>query len=61
MPNLNEFINPEPVVQPDLEKFNGAKPCKQCDKDSSEYFWNPASLEMTWTCPEGHKNSYRIN
>jgi len=61
MPNLNEFINTEPEPNPELEKLDGSKPCKNCDKDSDSYYWNPASLEMTWTCPDGHKNSYRIN
>lgn len=61
MPNLNEFINSEPEVPDNLEKFDGPKPCKHCDKDSQEYYWNPVTLEMTWNCPDGHKNSYRIN
>ena len=45
----------------ELQKFDGKKPCSKCEKDSYIYYWNAVSLEMTWTCPDGHKNSYRIN
>jgi len=61
MPNLNEFMKPPTPTDPDVEKISGAKPCKECEKDSEEYYWNPVKLEMSWVCPDGHKNSYRIN
>ncbi len=61
MPNLNEFVKPEPVQDPQLERIDEPRPCSQCDKDSEFYYWNNASTEMTWSCPDGHKNSYRIN
>lgn len=60
MPNLNEFIqNKDP--EPGLDKVDESRPCSQCDKNSEYYYWNSTSLEMTWKCPDGHKNSYRIN
>jgi hypothetical protein len=61
MPNLNEFIYSEKIHPPELEKIGGKKPCSQCDKDSEEYFWNAALLTMTWECPDGHKNSFKVN
>ena len=61
MPNLNEFINPEPVQAPDLEKIEESRPCSQCNKDSEFYYWNSLIMEMTWVCPDGHKNLYRMN
>jgi len=61
MPNLNEFIqNNEPEL-PSLSKVDESRPCSKCSKDSEFYYWNSDLLEMTWTCPDGHKNSYRIN
>jgi hypothetical protein len=60
MPSLNEFIqNKEPT--PGLDKIEESRPCSKCSKDSDFYYWNAQNLEMTWTCPDGHKNSYRIN
>jgi hypothetical protein len=61
MPNLNEFINQNPNVDPRLEKIDEPKPCKDCMKDSDFYYWDTNNLEMTWTCPDGHKNSYRVS
>lgn len=61
MPNLNEFLQPSKLSDPLLEKIDEPRPCSKCDKDSDFYYWNKESTEMTWTCPTGHKNSYRIN
>ena len=60
MPNLNEFFHKEKIYAPELEKLGGIKPCAKCDKDSSEYFWDPVELIISWECPNGHKNSYRV-
>ena len=62
MPNLNEFFNkPEPVYKTELEKISGIKPCSKCKKDAEEAFWNASTLTMTWTCPDGHSNEYKVN
>jgi len=63
VPNLNEFISakPEKIHAPELEKFGGIKPCGKCDKDAQEYFWNASTLTMSWECPDGHKNSFKVN
>lgn len=45
----------------ELEKFGGKKPCAKCDKDAEEYFWDATSLTMSWECPDGHKNSFKVN
>ena len=60
MPNLNEFISKKPE-DPSLQKVEESRPCASCDKDSEFYYWNEISMEMTWACPDNHKNSYRIN
>jgi hypothetical protein len=60
MPNLDEFLNKEKLAKPELERFGGSRPCSKCDKDSEEYFWDPIQLVMTWECPSGHKNEYRL-
>ena len=45
----------------ELERFGGKKPCAKCDKDAEEYFWDATSLVMSWECPDGHKNSFKVN
>ena len=64
MPNINEFLNSpkkEVFVNPELEKINGIKPCSRCEKDSDHSYWNPNTLELTWTCPDGHDNKFKVN
>ena len=64
MPDLNEFINkpkPEKIHNVELENIGGIKPCSKCDKDSTDVYWDSITLTMSWTCPDGHENSYRIN
>lgn len=61
MPNLDEFFKKEKLLSPELEKFGGKKPCAKCDKDAEEYFWDSASLTMSWECPDGHKNLFKVN
>ena len=63
MPNLNEFIGPRPehIHKAELEKIGGAKPCAKCDADSEETFWDPLSLIMSWTCTNGHPNTFKVN
>jgi hypothetical protein len=61
MPSLNEFFKKEKLLGPELEKFNGAKPCAECNKDSDSYYWDSVEFTLSWTCPDGHKNSFRIN
>ena len=62
MPNINEFFNNSKKIFPsELERINGSKPCDKCEKDSKEYFWDALSLTMSWECPDGHKNSFKVN
>lgn len=62
MPKLDEFFNkPEIMHKEGLEKISGLKPCSKCNKDAEEAFWDPNALTMSWKCPDGHDNQYRIN
>lgn len=63
MPNLNEFIGPKPekIYKVELESLGGGKPCAKCDADSDETFWDPITLTMSWTCPNGHPNTFKVN
>ena len=61
MPSLNEFFNKEKLSAPELEKFDGIKPCSKCNKDSDAYYWNPIEFVISWTCPDGHENLFKIN
>ena len=63
MPNLEDFFNKPSIeenVNLNLEKILGEKPCSTCDKNSDFFFWDSSTLTMTWECPDGHKNSFRI-
>lgn len=63
MPNLNEFIGPKPekLHTIELEKLGGGKPCAKCDADSDETYWDAINLIMSWTCPNGHPNTFKVN
>ena len=34
---------------------------RKLNKDAEEYFWDAMSLTMSWECPDGHKNSFKVN
>lgn len=63
MPNISEFIGPMPekIFKKELEKIGGAKPCARCQADSTETFWDPIQLIMSWTCTNGHTNTFKVN
>ena len=62
MPNLDEFLHkPELVHKTELEKIHGVKSCSKCDENAEEAFWDPISLVLTWECPNGHKNQFKVN
>jgi hypothetical protein len=63
MPKLSEFIGPKPthVQNENLEKVIGEKPCSKCDKDAGESYWDPTTLILSWTCPDGHQNTFKVN
>ena len=63
MPNLDEFIGPKPekIHKKELEKIGGAKPCAKCSADSIDTFWDPTTLIMSWTCTNGHPNTFKVN
>ena len=61
MPNINEFFSkPEILHKAELERISGIKPCSKCEKDASEAFWNPSDLILSWTCPDGHANQFKV-
>lgn len=63
MPNLNEFIGPKPTDTQgiELEKLGAGKPCAKCELDSDETYWDSINLIMSWTCPNGHANNFKVN
>ena len=62
MPSLNEFIGPKPekIYKSELERIGGSKPCAKCEADSEETFWDPIKLIMSWTCTNGHSNTFKV-
>lgn len=62
MPKINEFFDkPEIIHKGDLETIPGTKPCSKCSKDADKSFWDPNALIMSWTCPDGHANQFKVN
>lgn len=63
MPSLNEFLGPKPTIEQvsNLEKIVGDKPCSKCNKDAGEAYFDPATFTMSWTCPDGHQNTFRVS
>ena len=64
MPNINEFLSapkPEVMLKAELEKIEGIKPCSKCNKDADFAYWDAATLELSWTCPDGHENKFKVN
>ena len=62
MPKLSEFLNKEKEILKNsrIEKIDGSRPCGQCDLDSQVYYFNQETLEMFWTCPDGHENKFKV-
>ena len=62
MPDLNEFFyKPEKILKAEMEKINGIKPCSHCNKDAEEAFWDAVTRTLSWECPDGHKNEFKVN
>ncbi len=64
MPDLNEFLKKEEVVEQvhsTLEKLNGIRPCGKCELDVDGGWWDPDRLLLTWKCDNGHDNSVQVN
>jgi hypothetical protein len=64
VPNLNEFLNTpkaDPIFADDrVEIIEQMRPCSQCDLFVHEYYFNSKSMEMYWTCVNGHKTMYKV-
>jgi hypothetical protein len=61
MPNFDEFFSkPEKLSKPELKSLSGMKPCSKCDKDAEEGFWDPLTMQLQWTCPDGHQTIHQV-
>lgn len=63
MPKISDFFGPKPTEESlkELELVAGSKPCSKCDKDAGEAYWDPSTFTMSWTCPDGHENTFKVN
>jgi hypothetical protein len=62
MPNLKEFFNKPEILQKNgVEEIPGTKPCSKCDKDAEKAFWDPSTFIISWKCPDGHDNQFKVN
>ncbi len=64
MPNINEFLNKsiseDPALDDRVEVIKQMRPCSKCDLFVHEYYFNNQTLEMYWTCKDGHKTVHRV-
>lgn len=61
MPNINEFFHkPERLATTELQAISGVKPCSKCDKNAHEGFWDPVTMQLSWTCPDGHQTIHQV-
>lgn len=62
MPNLNEFFVSQPKdADQKVEKIDQERPCSKCELSAPFYNFNQATLEMYWTCSNGHETKHKLN
>ena len=63
MPNINEFFSSkvEEVADNRVEKIDQSRPCSKCDLAAPFYSFNQVTLEMYWTCSNGHETRHKLN
>ena len=63
MPDLNEFFASKSEEPKDsrVEKIDQERPCSKCDLSAPFYSFNQATLEMYWTCQNGHETKHKFN
>ena len=63
MPNINEFFNSQnkDVQDQRIERIDQERPCSKCELSSPFYNFNQATLEMYWTCANGHETKHKFN
>jgi hypothetical protein len=64
MPNINEFLNKStnknlPIDQR-AELIEGLRPCSKCDLYVDSYYFNNQTMEMYWTCKDGHQTKHKV-
>lgn len=63
MPDINEFFNKkekEILTDDQVEIINQIRPCSKCDLFVHEYYFNNKTMEMYWTCINGHETRYQV-
>ena len=63
MPSLNEFFNSQSkdVQDQRVERIDQERPCSKCELSVPFYNFNQATLEMYWTCSNGHETKHKLN
>ncbi len=63
MPNINEFFTSKNNTNQDsrVEKIEQPRPCSKCDSSAQFYNFNQVTLEMYWTCSNGHETRHKFN
>jgi hypothetical protein len=63
MPNINEFFSSkvEEVTDNRVEKIDQSRPCSKCELTAPFYSFNQVTLEMYWTCSNGHETRHKLN
>lgn len=63
MPDIHEFFTSKPKEIGDdrVERIEQVRPCSKCDLSAPFYNFNQVTLEMYWTCSNGHETRHKFN
>lgn len=64
MTRLNDFLNESTIesvpLDENVEIIEQMRPCSKCDLYVDKYSFNSKTMEMFWTCKDGHETKYTV-
>ena len=64
MTRLNDFLKESSIedvpLDPNVEIIEQMRPCSKCDLYVDKYSFNKQTMEMFWTCKDGHETKYMV-
>jgi hypothetical protein len=61
---LNDFLNESTIetvpLDENVEVIEQMRPCSKCDLYVDRYSFNKQTMEMFWTCKDGHDTKYTV-
>jgi hypothetical protein len=64
MPNLKDFLSRSTIdtvpLDQRVEVIEQMRPCSACDLFVDSYYFNNETMEMYWTCKDGHETRHKV-